>query len=156
MEKIFFMDTYDRNILKALQNNGRLGNQELAAKVSLSNSPCWRRVKKLEETGIVDKYVALLSPKSLGLTAMAYVQIALLDHTQKTISTLHDFIDTKAQIVECCSITGSNDYMLKVIEKDTESLERFIMQELLRLGIVRSSTTNLILRQQKYSTELPI
>jgi DNA-binding Lrp family transcriptional regulator len=87
---------------------------------------------------------------------MAYVHIALLDHTQQTISTLIDFVDTKPQIIECCSITGSNDYMLKVIEKDTESLERFIMQQLLRLGIVRSSVTNLILRQQKFTTEMPL
>lgn len=150
------MDAYDRNILNALQNNGKLGNQTLAKKVNLSNSPCWRRVKKLEETGVIDKYVALINPKSLGLTAMAYVHIALLDHTQQTISTLINFVDTKPQIIECCSITGSNDYMLKVIEKDTESLERFIMQQLLRLGIVRSSVTNLILRQQKFTTEMPL
>ncbi|MDG0970291.1 MAG: Lrp/AsnC family transcriptional regulator [Porticoccaceae bacterium] len=150
------LDNYDQSILKALQKDGKIGNQDLATKANLSSSPCWRRVKKLEETGVINSYVALLNPKSLGLTAMAYVHIALLDHTQQTIETLDDFVATKAQIIECCSITGSNDYLLKVIEKDTESLERFIMQQLLRLGIVRASTTNLILRQQKYTTALPI
>lgn len=87
---------------------------------------------------------------------MAYVHIALLDHRQETIELLDKFVYGQEQIVECSSITGSNDYVLKIIEKDTESLEKFIMQHLLRLGIVRSSTTNLILRQKKFTTALPL
>ena len=150
------LDNHDRSILRLLQSNGKMGNQELAEKVNLSSSPCWRRVKKLEESGMINGYVAMLTPKSLGLTAMAYVHIALLDHRQQTIETLDKFVEAQEQIVECSSITGPNDYLLKIIEKDTESLEKFIMQKLLRLGIVRSSTTNLILRQKKYTTALPL
>jgi len=150
------IDNYDRSILRVLQADGKIGNQELAEKVNLSNSPCWRRVKKLEDSGMISSYVAMLNPKSLGLTAMAYVHIALLDHRQKTIETLDNFVLTQEQIIECSSITGSNDYLLKIIETDTESLEKFIMQSLLRLGIVRSSTTNLVLRQKKYTTALPL
>ena len=150
------LDNHDRSILRHLQGNGKIGNQELAEKVNLSSSPCWRRVKKLEESGIVSGYVAMLNPKSLGLTAMAYVHIALLDHRQQTIEILDKFVEAQEQIVECSSITGPNDYLLKIIEKDTESLEKFIMQKLLRLGIVRSSTTHLILRQKKYTTALPL
>ena len=150
------LDNYDRSILRVLQADGKIGNQDLAEKVNLSSSPCWRRVKKLEDSGIIDGYVAMLNPKSLELKAMAYVHIALLDHRQETIETLDNFVATQEQIVECSSITGSNDYVLKIIEKDTESLEQFIMQKLLRLGIVRASTTNLILRQKKYTTSLPL
>ena len=150
------IDHHDRNILRVLQVDGKIGNQELAEKVNLSNSPCWRRVKKLEEAKVIDGYVAMLNPKRLDLTAMAYVHIALLDHTQQTIEMLDDFVALQEQIVECSSITGPNDYVLKIIEKDTESLEQFIMQKLLRLGIVRASTTNLILRQKKYTTALPL
>ena len=150
------LDNYDRSILRVLQAVGKIGNQDLAEKVNLSSSPCWRRVKKLEDSGIIDGYVAMLNPKSLELKAMAYVHIALLDHRQETIETLDNFVATQEQIVECSSITGSNDYVLKIIEKDTESLEQFIMQKLLRLGIVRASTTNLILRQKKYTTALPL
>ena len=150
------IDHHDRNILRVLQTDGKIGNQELAEKVNLSNSPCWRRVKKLEEAKVIDGYVAMLNPKRLDLTAMAYVHIALLDHTQQTIEMLDDFVALQEQIIECSSITGPNDYVLKIIEKDTESLERFIMQKLLRLGIVRASTTNLILRQKKYTTALPL
>ncbi|MGB4056089.1 MAG: Lrp/AsnC family transcriptional regulator [Porticoccaceae bacterium] len=150
------IDHYDQAILRVLQNEGKIGIQELAEKVNLSTSPCWRRVKKLEDAGIISDYVALLNPNRLGLTAMAYVHIALLDHRQETIELLDKFVDGQEQIVECSSITGSNDYVLKIIEKDTESLEKFIMQHLLRLGIVRSSTTNLILRQKKFTTALPL
>jgi len=150
------LDSFDRSILRVLQTDGKIGNQDLAEKVSLSSSPCWRRVKKLEDSGVIDRYVAMLNPKALGLTAMAYVHIALLDHRQETIETLDNFVATQDQIIECSSITGSNDYLLKIIEADNESLEKFIMQRLLRLGIVRSSTTNLILRQQKYSTAVPL
>ena len=150
------IDHYDQAILRVLQNEGKIGIQELAEKVNLSTSPCWRRVKKLEDAGIISDSVALLNPKRLGLTAMAYVHIALLDHRQETIELLDKFVAAQEQIVECSSITGSNDYVLKIIEKDTESLEKFIMQHLLRLGIVRSSTTNLILRQKKFTTALPL
>ncbi len=150
------LDNYDQSILRVLQSDGKIGNQELAKKVNLSNSPCWRRIKKLEDSGIINGYVAMLNSKALGLSAMAYVHIALLDHTQPTIETLDNFVAEQEQIIECCSITGSNDYVLKIIEKDTENLEKFIMQKLLRLGIVRASTTNLILRQKKYTTALPL
>jgi len=93
-----------------------------------------------------------MSPRNL----FSWCTGSLLDHRQKTIETLDNFVATQEQIVECSSITGSNDYLLKIVETDTESLEKFIMQHLLRLGIVRSSTTNLILRQQKHTTVLPL
>jgi Lrp/AsnC family leucine-responsive transcriptional regulator len=150
------LDNFDRSILRVLQTDGKIGSADLAEKVSLSSSPCWRRVKKLEDSGVIERYVGMLNPKALGLTAMAYVHIALLDHRQETIETLDNFVATQNQIIECSSITGSNDYVLKIIEADNESLEKFIMQRLLRLGIVRSSTTNLILRQQKYTTAVPL
>ena len=107
------LDNYDRSILRVLQADGKIGNQDLAEKVNLSSSPCWRRVKKLEDIGVINGYVAMLNPKSLGLTAMAYVHIALLDHRQKTIETLDNFVATQEQIVECSS---TNDYLLKMVE----------------------------------------
>ena len=87
------IDHYDQAILRVLQNEGKIGIQELAEKVNLSTSPCWRRVKKLEDAGIISDYVALLNPKRLGLTAMAYVHIALLDHRQETIELLDKFVE---------------------------------------------------------------
>ena len=106
------LDHYDQNILRVLQSDGKIGNQELAKKVNLSNSPCWRRIKKLEDSGVINGYVAMLNPKALGFSAMAYVHIALLDHTQQTIEALDNFVAEQEQIIECCSITGSNDCLL--------------------------------------------
>ena len=86
------IDHHDRNILRVLQADGKIGNQELAEKVNLSNSPCWRRVRKLEDAKVINGYVAMLNPKQLDLTAMAYVHIALLDHTERTIEMLDSFV----------------------------------------------------------------
>lgn len=150
------LDVSDLRILKALQKNGKLSTQELAEKAGMSNSPCWRRVRKLEESGVIDKYVALLSPRQLGLNARAYVHVSLVDHTEKSIQTFDEFVAREDQIVECSSITGAEDYLLKVIATDPEDLEQFIMRKILGLGIVRNSTTHFVLRQKKFSTSMPL
>ncbi len=150
------LDVFDRNLLTVLQKEGRISTQDLAKAVNLSTSPCWRRIKKLEAAGVIDRYVALLQPKQLGLGAMAYVHVSLMDHREQTIQTFDEFVAFEDQILECCSITGTNDYVLKVVAKDPEDLEFFIMKKMLGLGIVRASTTNFVLRQKKYSTALPL
>ncbi|WP_166416876.1 Lrp/AsnC family transcriptional regulator [Cochlodiniinecator piscidefendens] len=150
------IDDFDRQLLALLQKNGKLGIQDLAAQTSLSTSPCWRRIRKLEEAGVIDKYVALLDRRALGLNAMAYVHVSLLEHTEETIKAFDSFVARTDEIIECCSITGSNDYMLKVVAPDAEGLEEFLMKDLLALGIVRSSVTNFVLRQKKFTTELPL
>ena len=146
----------DKNLLQILQQDGKVNTQSLAEQVGMSPSPCWRRVRKLEETGVIERYVALLDAKKLGLNARAYVHVSLLDHAEETINTFDKFVLTEPQIIECCAVTGSDDYLLKVIAADPEGLEQFIMQKILRLGVVRSSTTHFVLRQKKYSTALPL
>jgi len=150
------LTTLDRELLHILQQDGKTNTQSLAEQVGMSPSPCWRRVRKLEETGVIERYVALLDAKKLDLNARAYVHVSLLDHTEDTISTFDKFVLTEPQIIECCAITGADDYLLKVIAADPEGLEQFIMQKILRLGVVRSSTTHFVLRQKKYSTALPL
>jgi DNA-binding Lrp family transcriptional regulator len=149
-------DSFDRAILTVLQRDAKISLGDLAARVGLSTSPCWRRVRRLEEAGVIRGQVALLDPRALGLQAMAYVHVSLLQHTEATIAAFDAFVAREAQVVECAAITGSSDYMLKVVARDPEDLERFLMKRLLGLGIVRASTTNFILRQKKYSTELPL
>lgn len=149
-------DEFDKRLLRLLQADARLSTQELADRAGLSASPSWRRVRRLEQDGIIRKHVAMLDPKKLGLHAVAYVHVSLLDHTEATIARFDTFVQDQDQVVECASITGSNDYMLKVFARDPEDLEFFIMRKLLALGVVRSSTTNFVLRQTKYTTELPI
>jgi len=105
---------------------------------------------------VIERYAALLNANKLGLNARAYVHVSLLDHTEDTIDTFDRFVQHEPQIVECCAITGADDFLLKVIAPDPEGLEQFIMQKILRLGVVRSSTTHFVLRQKKYSTALPL
>lgn len=150
------LDDVDRQLLRLLQKDAHLSNQELADKTGLSASPAWRRVKRLEQDGLIRKHVAMLDPRLLGLHAVAYVHVSLLDHAEATIAKFDAFVQTADQVVECASITGSNDYVLKVYARDPEHLEFFIMRRLLALGVVRSSTTNFVLRQTKYTTELPL
>lgn len=146
----------DRALLHILQHDGKTNTQTLAEQVGMSPSPCWRRVRKLEESGVIDRYVALLDAKKLDLNARAYVHVSLLDHAEETIATFDRFVENEPQIIECCAITGADDYLLKVIAADPEGLEQFIMQKILRLGVVRSSTTHFVLRQKKFSTALPL
>lgn len=150
------LDEPDKRLLGLLQRNARLSTQELAGRTGLSASPAWRRVRRLEQDGVIRHYVAMLDPRRLGLHAVAYVHVSLLDHTEATISRFDAFVQAEDQIVECASITGSNDYVIKVYARDPEHLEFFIMRRLLALGVVRSSTTNFVLRQTKYTTALPL
>jgi Lrp/AsnC family transcriptional regulator, leucine-responsive regulatory protein len=150
------LDNFDKRLLGLLQHDARLSTQELADRVGLSASPAWRRVRRLEQDGVIRGQVAILDPRKLGLHAVAYVHVSLLDHAEATIARFDQFVQAQDQVVECASITGSNDYVLKVVARDPEGLEFFIMRKLLALGVVRSSTTNFVLRQTKCTTELPI
>ncbi len=150
------LDTFERRILRALQHDGRASTQDLSETVGLSASPCWRRVKRLEEDGYIKRYMAVLDAKKLGLRAFAYVQVSLVDHAEDSITKFGSFVQDCEQILECASITGDFDFLLKVAAPDPEALEEFIMKRILRLGVVRSTTTNFVLRQMKTAGPLPI
>ncbi len=150
------IDSFDKAVLSVLQKDGKISTQDLAAETNLSTSPCWRRVKRLEQAGVIEKYVAVLDPKKLGLHAFAYVHISLVDHTEETIRKFDTFVQSDNQVIECCSITGESDYVLKVVASDPENLEEFIMKRILGLGIVRSSMTNFVLRRTKTRGAMPL
>jgi len=150
------LDTFESLILRALQDNGRASTQELSDLIGLSPSPCWRRVKKLEDEGYIERYAAILNPKKLGLNALAQVQVSLIDHNETSVDIFQTFVMNSPQVLDCASITGDFDFILKVAAKDPEALEAFIMQKLLRLGVVRTTTTNFVLRQIKSHGPLPV
>jgi len=150
------LDETDKRLLAILQVEGRLPIQELAARAGLSTSPCWRRVRKLEESGVIRGYAALVDARALGLLTRAYVHVSLVDHSEDTIRRFDAFVAQEAQIVECASVTGADDYLLKVVARNPEALENFLMHRLLRLGIVRASTTHFVLGQKKETTALPL
>lgn len=150
------LDEIDRQILRLLQADGKISLQAMAEQLNMSTSPCWRRIKQLQDAGVVRGYTAILDQKALGLNAQAYLQVSLVDHKEETIQAFDRFVQNEDQVVECASITGSNDYLLKVVAEDAEALELFIMKRILRLGLVRSSYTNFVLRRTKSSTALPV
>lgn len=150
------LDKHERAILQLLQLDGRASVQDLSKAVGLSPSPCWRRVKRLEEEGYIRRYAAILDGKKLGLSAFAYVHISLTDHSEESVTVFNRFIAESDQVIECASITGDYDFVLKVAATDPENLEHFIMKDMLRLGVVRNATTNFVLRQTKVAAALPV
>lgn len=150
------LDKFEKLILQILQRNGRASTQELSQAIDLSPSPCWRRVKRLEDDGYITRYAAILDGKKLGLNAIAHVHVSLIDHGISSLERFQAFIEKSDQVLECASITGDFDYILKVAARDPEALEQFIIQDLLRLGIVRTTATTFILRQMKVSGALPV
>ncbi|MGR3838965.1 MAG: Lrp/AsnC family transcriptional regulator [Cognatishimia sp.] len=150
------LDEIDREILRHLQNDGKMSLQKLADHLNMSTSPCWRRVQRLQDDGFIKQYVAILDSKALGLNAQAYLQVTLIDHKEDTILAFENFVANEDQVVECASITGQSDFFLKVVAKDPEALEHFIMKRILRSGLVGTSNTNFILRVTKSSVALPV
>lgn len=146
----------DRRLLRALQANARASTQDLAEISGLSSSPAWRRIKRLEDLGVISGHVAVLDRHRLGLTVLAHIQISLTDHTEPTVARFDSFVQDHAQILECARVTGGFDYLIKVVARDAEGLETFLMRHLLSLGVVRTASTSFVLRQTKSTTELPL
>lgn len=150
------LDDADIRILTLLQADGKASIQEIAEKVGLSSSPVWRRIRRLEESGAIDHYAAILDRKALGLNAMAYVFVSLVDHSEKTITAFGKLVAAESRVVECASITGESDYLLKVAARNPEDLEQFLMKGILAAGLVRATQTNFVLRRTKSGPDLPL
>ncbi len=151
------LDRYDRLILELLQKNGRISNQELADAINLSPSPCLRRVRRLEEAGLVAGYAALLKARALGLTLMAFIQISMDKHTPDRFETFDQTIASYPEVLESHLITGqAADYLLKVIVKDMDSYQQFLLQKLTRIEGVTGVHSSFVLKSPKNSTALPL
>lgn len=167
---IFSMDKTDRKILAILQTDGRLSNQEVAERVNLSPSPCLRRIKRLEESGIIRQYVALLDPDKIGLGLLAYVNVRLEKHSDAPLSAAAhanaraaspraDFAVSVAQwpeVVACYAMTGEMDYLLRVHVGDMQHFSRFMMETLLRHPAVLDVKSSFALQRVKDTTALPL
>lgn len=151
------LDRYDRMILETLQHRGRITNQELAEAISLSPSPCLRRVKQMEEDGLIDGYVALLNARKLGLNLMAFIEISMDKHTPDRFTAFEDTIGTYPEVLECHLITGqSADYLLKVIVRDMDAYQQFLLQKLTRIEGVSGVHSSFVLKSPIKSTALPV
>lgn len=151
------LDRTDRRILDELQKDGAISNLELAEKVGLSPSPCSRRVKALQDAGIILKTVAVLDQKKLGLDMVAIISISMDKHTPERFEAFEEQIGRLPEVMECYLITGqSADYVLKVVVSDMEGYQRFLLGKLTRIEGVSGVHTSFVMRKVVDSTRLPV
>ena len=158
MEPANRIDAIDQRILQALQTDGRATYDELAQAVGLSASAVLRRVKRLEEAGVIAGYVALVDPGRVGLPLTAYISVRLAK-TSATRNPVDDFaaaVQTWPEVVECAALTGEMDYLLRVLVRDMAHHSRFIMDQLLRHPSVMDCKTSFQLRRLKGTTAVPL
>ena len=154
------LDKLDRQILRSLQLDGRATYDQLAAEVGLSPSAVLRRVKRLEETGVIDRYVALVKPESVGLGLTAYITVRLEKHLESHKRSPMDLfrasVQTWPEVVECAALTGEMDYLLRVLVADMAHYSRFIMDTLLKHASVQDCKTSFVLDRVKSTTAVPL
>jgi DNA-binding Lrp family transcriptional regulator len=150
------LDATDWQLLAALQDNARIANIDLAKKVHLSPSPCLARVRRLEESGLISRYVTLLDPMALGLTVSVFIQVRLEKQVEAALETFERAIAERPEVMECYLMTGASDYLIRVVVRDVQALERFIVDFLSRVPGVGNIQSSFALKQVKYKTALPL
>jgi Lrp/AsnC family leucine-responsive transcriptional regulator len=154
------IDKIDRLILRSLQVDGRATYDQIAEQVSLSPSAVLRRVKRLEDSGVIDRYVALVKPAAVGLGLTAYLNVRLEKHTEthkrNPMDVFRASVQTWPEVVECASLTGEMDYLLRVVVADMAAYSRFIMDTLLKHPSVEDCKTSFVLDHVKATTALPV
>jgi len=150
------LDRLDRRILDELQSDARISNQELAQRVGLSAAPCWRRLRRLEQEGFISGYATLLSAPSIGLPIQAYALVSLENHHPQTVRQFDQLVRERPEVLECHSMSGPNDYLLRIVAASMDDYEQFLSTRVLQLPAVRSVNTSFVLRTKKFTTRLPV
>ena len=151
------LDKLDQRILRHLQRNGSITNLELAQRIGLSATPCARRVKQLEDSGIIERKVTLLNPSKLDLKLTALIQISMDRHTPERFEVFEQAVRACPEVVECLLITGqAADYLLKVLVPDMEHYQEFLLNKITRIPGVSDVHSSFVLRRVINTTELPL
>jgi DNA-binding Lrp family transcriptional regulator len=150
------LDRFDKRILSELQKDGRISNVQLAGLVSLSESACLRRVRALEQSGLIERYVALLNQKEAGLSGTVFVHIALRREEQSELAAFEAAVQAIPEIMECYLMTGEFDYLLRVVISDMADFERLHNESLTRLPGVARVNSSVAIRTVRKTTELPV
>lgn len=150
------LDAQEIKILEILQEDARISSSDLAEKVGLSQSPCWRRVNMLEEAGIIRKRVALVDRHKVGLRAQVFAQVKLSAHGRAHLADFEAAIGDISEVIECYVLMGTVDFLLRVITVDIESYEKLFFEKLSRLPGVQEITSSIALSEIKSSTALPM
>ena len=150
------LDRTDQHILTELQRDGHLSNRDLAGKVHLSESACLRRVRALEEAGVIDRYTALVSQAKVGLPGNVFVSITLSRQEQGDLAAFEAAVKRVPEVMECYLMTGQQDYLLRVVVSDPSDFERLHSQHLTRLPGVARVQSSFALRTVRKTAELPV
>jgi DNA-binding Lrp family transcriptional regulator len=150
------IDRYDKAILEVLQNDGRISNVQLAGLVNLSESACLRRVRALEDGGIIDRYAALLSQPKAGLSGNVFVSIGLHREEDSELAAFEEAVRSIPEVMECYLMTGEFDYLLRVVVSDMADFERLHKESLTRLPGVARVNSSVAIRTVRRKTELPL
>jgi Lrp/AsnC family leucine-responsive transcriptional regulator len=150
------IDRTDRRILQTLQEDGRLSNVDLADRVALSPSPCLRRVKRLEDEGLISGYRAVLDRKALGLGLTVFVEIKVGKHSRENAAALHEALLAMPEVVSCHMVSGIADFLAEVVVADLEAYERLMTDKLLTLPTIEDVRSNFAIRTIKTNGPLPL
>lgn len=145
----------DRNLLAALQQDVTLSQIELAERSGLSRTSVWRRIRELEDTGVIASNVALLNPKELGLQIHVLLSVTMVAHSDKVRQSFESHVEGLPEVMECFSVSGERDYVLQIISRDMESYNEFLNSKVLHHPSVHSASSVFALRRVKYTTALP-
>jgi len=156
MNPVVPLDITDRRLLEALQDDARISNADLAKKVGLSASPCWRRVRGLERNKVVRRYVTLLNPDAIGLPINVFATVALEKQVESALENFESLITRHPKVMECYLMTGEFDYLLRIVVPDLNAYERFLMDHLTRIAGIASIKSSISLKQVRYKTALPL
>ena len=150
------LDEIDLKILRHMQEHARTSNADLADRVGLSPAPCLRRVRALEESGVIRRHVTLVDPTSVDLAVTVFVQISLDLQVEDRLESFERAVLRRPEVMECYLMTGDSDYLLRVVVPDVAAYERFLKDSLTRIESVAGIKSSFALKQVKYSTALPI
>jgi Lrp/AsnC family leucine-responsive transcriptional regulator len=150
------LDATDRRILGELQKDAKLTNVELASRVHLSPSPCLARVKAMEDSGMIRQRVTLLDPAALGLNVNVFIHISLDNQRREGLDAFERAVAVLPNVMECYLMSGDSDYLLRVLVKDVQALERLIVDELAKISGVRNIRSSFALKQVSYTTAVPL
>ena len=150
------IDTIDYRILNELQSNGKLSNVELATRVHLSPSACLARVRRLEDSGIISRYVTLLDANAAGLPISVFIQIRLERQVEMSLEKFEACMNDYPEVMECYLMTGDSDYLIRVVVAEIQAIEKFIVNELSKIPGVANIKSSFALKQVKYKTALPL
>ena len=150
------LDEFDIKILSALQDNARISTQELAERVGLSATPCARRVKRMEDDGLIDRYVTLLNPERLGIGLNVFVNVRLNTQSAKAFEAFEQAIRKLPQVVGCYLLAGNEDYLVQIRVADVEACRSFIRDRLVTIEGIGETQSNVVLEETKRTTALPL